>query len=263
MATHTFLTVEPDSQDRVVTVTLRRPRVHNALNAQMMAELTDVFLELGSDERLHAIVLTGEGPSFCAGADLTWMQESVAYTEEENREDARRLATLMQTIQDCPCPVVARVHGNALAGGVGLLAVCDLVIAAESARFAITEVKLGLAPAVISPYVIRKIGESHARVLFLTGERFSAARALSIGLVHAVVPQEQLDEAVQKALRELLTSAPQALRVCKQLALRVGHMDAEQVRAYTVETIARRRVSAEGQEGLHAFLEKRQPGWIE
>ncbi|HTK09912.1 MAG TPA: enoyl-CoA hydratase/isomerase family protein [Ktedonobacteraceae bacterium] len=262
MTTHTFLTVEPDYQGRVAIVTLRRPRVHNAFNAQMIAELTEAFRALSMDESLHAIVLTGEGSSFCAGADITWMQESVAFTEEQNREDAQRLATLLQTLQDCPCPIVARMHGSALGGGVGLLAVCDLVIAAEQARFALSEVKLGLAPAVISPYVIRKIGESHARVLFITGERFSATRALSLGLLHAVVPLEQLDDAIQNALHELLTSAPQALRVCKQLALQVGHMDAAQALAYTTETIARLRVGAEGQEGLHAFLEKRQPDWV-
>ena len=262
MTTYTFLTVESAHQDRVAVVTLRRPHVHNAFNAHMMEELTSAFRELSTDERLHAILLTGEGPSFSAGADITWMQESVAFTEEQNREDAHLLATLMQTMQDCPCPIVARVHGSALGGGVGLLAVSDLVIAAESARFAFSEVKLGLAPAVISPYVIRKIGESHARVLFVTGERFSAARALSMGLVHSVVPLEALDDAVQNALHELLMSAPQALRVSKQLALHVGHMDAEQALDFTTRTIARLRVGDEGQEGLHAFLEKRKPDWI-
>jgi methylglutaconyl-CoA hydratase len=262
MTTYAFLTIASSQQDRVAIVTLRRPHVHNAFNAQMMSELTNAFRELSTDERLHAILLTGEGPSFSAGADITWMQESVAFTEEQNREDAQLLATLMQTMQDCPCPIIARVQGSALGGGVGLLAVSDLVIAAEQARFAFSEVKLGLAPAVISPYVIRKIGESHARVLFITGERFSAARALSIGLVHAVVPLETLDDAVQNALHELLTSAPQALRVCKQLALEIGHMDTHQTLAYTTETIARLRVSSEGQEGLHAFLEKRRPNWV-
>jgi methylglutaconyl-CoA hydratase len=259
----TFLSVERSFQDRVATVTLRRPRVHNAFNAQLIEEITRVFRELGEDERLHAVVLTGEGASFSAGADVNWMQETVSFTEEQNLADARRLAAMLQAIQDCACAVIARVNGLAFGGGVGLMAVCDLVIAAEQARFALSEVKLGIAPAVISPYVIRKIGESHARALFVTGERFSAARALRLGLVHAVVPLEKLDEAVQSALQELLTSAPQALRICKQLAINVGGMDAEQVLTYTSETIAYLRVSEEGQEGLRAFLEKRQPGWIQ
>lgn len=262
MTTYTFLTIERSFQDRIATVTLRRPQVHNAFNPQTITELTTAFQELGTDEQLHAIVLTGEGRSFSAGADIRWMQETVAYTTEQNLEDAGRLAAMLQTIQDCPCPVLARVNGHAFGGGVGLLAVCDLVIAAEQARFALSEVKLGLAPAVISPFLLRKIGLSHARALFITGERFSAPRALTMGLVHSVVPLERLDEAVQNALHELLTSAPQALRACKQLALHVGEIDAESAHLYTTETIARLRVSEEGQEGLQAFLEKRQPRWI-
>ena len=262
MASYNFLTVEPGFQDRIAMVTLRRPKVHNAFNAEVIRELTAVFRELNTDERLHAVVLTGEGASFSAGADISWMQETVSFTREQNLEDARRLAEMLQTIQDCACPVVARVNGSAFGGGVGLLAACDIVIAAEQARFALSEVKLGIAPAVIAPYVRRKIGESQARALFVTGERFSATRAMAMGLVHAVVPLEQLDTAVQSALNELLTGAPQAMRVCKQFALEIGTMDTEQALAYTTETIARLRVSEEGQEGLKAFLEKRQPGWI-
>ncbi len=263
MTSYNYLTIEAGFQGRVAIVTLRRPRVHNAFNAQVIEELTGAFRELSEDEALHAVVLTGEGASFSAGADVNWMREMASFTEEQNLEDARRMAAMLQTIQDCPCAVIARVNGAALGGGVGLLAVCDLVIATEQARFALSEVKLGIAPAVISPYVIRKIGQSQARALFLTGERFSAARALTLGLVHAVVPVEQLDEAVQNALHELLASGPRALRAAKQLALKVGEMDAGRALAYTSETIARLRVSAEGQEGLRAFLEKRQPDWIQ
>jgi methylglutaconyl-CoA hydratase len=262
MTTYTPIGIEHSFQNKVATVTLRRPEVHNAFNAQVIEDLMAAFVELSSDERLHAVVLTGEGPSFSAGADISMMKATATFTEEQNLNDALRLATLLHTINTFPCPVVARVNGTAMGGGVGLIAVCDIAIAAESARFAFSEVKLGIAPAVISPYVIRKIGESNARVLFVTGERFSAARARDIGLVHSVVPGEHLDDAVQKALNELLTSAPQAIRACKMLALTVGHMNQEDAQRYSVATIARLRVSEEGQEGLRAFLEKRKPGWV-
>ncbi len=262
MATFTHITVEYSFQDRIATVTLRRPHVHNAFNAVVLQDLMTAFTELGADERLHAIVLTGEGPSFSAGADINAMKEAITFTEEQNLEDALRLADLLDTINNCPCPVVARVNGTAMGGGVGLIAVCDIAIAAESARFAFSEVKLGIAPAVISPYVVRKIGETNARALFVTGERFSAARAHTLGLVHAVVPPEQLDDAVQNALNELLTSAPQAMRACKKLALSVGGMNHDEARRYTARTIASLRTGTEGQEGLQAFLEKRKPAWI-
>ncbi len=260
--TYTHITVERSHQERVATVTLRRPEVHNAFNAQVVADLTDAFTELSSDTALHAVILTGEGPSFSAGADLNQMKAAATVTAQENLDDALRLSDLLYTVNTCPVPVIARVNGTAMGGGLGLIAVCDLAIAAESARFAFSEVKLGIAPAVISPFVIRKIGENNARVLFVTGERFSTARALSIGLVHAVVSTELLDDAVQKAIAELLTSAPQALRECKKLALSVGQMSYEQARGYTAETIARLRISEEGQEGLRAFLEKRKANWI-
>ncbi len=257
----TQISVAYSFQNRVATVTLRRPEVHNALNTQMIQELTEAFTILSNDERLHGVVLTGEGPSFCAGADINMMQEAANFTEEQNLEDALRVADMLHTINTFPCPVLARVNGLALGGGVGLVSVCDIAIAVENARFAFSEVKLGIVPAVISPYAIRKIGETSARALFVTGERFSAERAKRLGLVHAVVPREHLDDAVQKALNELLTSAPQAIRVCKTLALNVGQMSYEQARQYTAATIARQRVSAEGQEGLRAFLEKRAPAW--
>jgi methylglutaconyl-CoA hydratase len=189
------------------------------------------------------------------------MKEAAAFTQEQNLTDALQLADLFDTIDSFPCPVVARVNGTAMGGGAGLISVCDIVIAAESARLAFSEVKLGIAPAVISPYVVRKIGETHARVLFVTGERFSAARGRDIGLVHTVVPLEELDAAVEKTLSELLSSGPQALRACKALALNVGHMNHDSARRYTAEIIATLRVSAEGQEGLRAFLEKRKPNW--
>ena len=260
--TYTHVTVERSFQGKAATVTMKRAEVHNTFNAQLIQDLQSAFSDLSTDEKLRAVVLTGDGPSFSAGADLSMMKASATFSHEQNLSDSLRLADLFDTINRCPCPVVARVNGTAMGGGAGLISVCDIVIAAESARLAFSEVKLGIAPAVISPYVIHKIGETHARVLFVTGERFSAMRGREIGLVHTVVPLEELDAALEKVLRELLSSGPQALRACKALALNVGHMDHETARKYTAETIAALRVSAEGQEGLRSFLEKRKPSWI-
>ncbi len=262
MSTYTLVTVERSFQDKVATITMRRAAVHNAINTQLVQDLQAAFADLLADTRLHAVVLTGDGPSFSAGADLSMMKEAASFSQEQNLNDALRLADLFDTINSFPCPVVGRINGTAMGGGAGIIAVCDIVIAAENARLAFSEVKLGIAPAVISPYVVRKIGESHARVLFVTGERFSATRAREIGLVHTVVKLEELDAAVEKTLKELLRSGPQALRACKQLALHVGQMDHDSVRKYTAEVIATLRVSAEGQEGLRSFLEKRDPNWV-
>ncbi len=259
---YTHITVEHSFDDKVATITMRRPEVHNAFNAQLIQDLQAAFMDLAPDEQLHAVVLTGEGPSFSAGADINTMRESATFTQEQNLADALRLADLFDTINGFPCPVVARVNGTAMGGGLGLISACDIVIAVEDARLAFSEVKLGIAPAVISPYVIRKIGETHARALFTTGERFSATRGREIGLVHIVVPPEELDAAVEKTLRELLSSGPLALRACKALALNVGRMDHDTARRYTAEIIAALRVSPEGQEGLRAFLEKRKPNWV-
>ncbi len=257
MPMYTHITVEKSHQDRIATITMRRPEVHNAFNAQLILDLHTAFTDLSADTRLHAVVLTGDGPSFSAGADLNMMKESASFTQEQNLNDALRLADLFDTINTFPCPVVARVNGTAMGGGLGLLAVCDIVIAVEGARLAFSEVKLGIAPAVISPYVVRKIGETHARVLFVTGERFSATRAQEIGLLHIVTKPDELDDVVGKTMNELLSSGPQAIRACKALALNVGHMDRNTARKYTAEMIATLRVSAEAQERLRAFLEKR------
>jgi len=256
------ITVERAYQGKVAMITMRRAEVHNAFNAQLIQDLQTAFTDLGTDEKLHAVVLTGDGPSFSAGADISVMKDSASFTQEQNISDALHLADLFDTINSFPCPVVARVNGTAMGGGAGLIAACDIVIAADNARLAFSEVKLGIAPAVISPYVVRKIGESQARVLFVTGERFSTTRGREIGLVHTVVPLEELDAALEKTLRELLSSGPQALRACKALALNVGHMDHDTARRYTAETIAALRVSTEEQEGLRAFQEKRKPNWV-
>jgi methylglutaconyl-CoA hydratase len=259
---YTHITVERSFNDKVATITMRRPEVHNAFNAQLIEDLRAAFTDLAGDEQLHAIILTGDGPSFSAGADIGSMKEAAAFSQEQNLQDAVKLAALFDAINTFPCPVVARVNGTAMGGGVGLISVCDIVIAAESVRLAFSEVRLGIAPAVISPYVVRKIGEGNARVLFTTGERFSAARGREIGLIHTVVPAGELDAVVEKTIRDLLRGGPQALRACKALALNVWHMDREQARKYTAEVIATLRVSAEGQEGLRAFLEKRSASWI-
>jgi methylglutaconyl-CoA hydratase len=257
MPTYTHITVERSHQNKIASITMRRPEVHNAFNKQLILDLMTAFTDLRTDTLLHAVVLTGDGPSFSAGADLNMMQESAVYTHEQNLNDALRLAELFDTVNNFPCPVVARVNGTAMGGGLGLLAVCDIVIAVEGARLAFSEVKLGIAPAVISPYVIRKIGETHARVLFVTGERFTSTHAQKIGLVHMVTKPEDLDATVTKIVSELLTGAPQAIRACKALALNVGQMDRDSARTYTAETIAALRVSSEAQDRLRAFLEKR------
>ncbi len=245
----------------IARVTLNRPTVHNAFNAALIEELRACFAALGTTPGVRAVVLAGAGPSFCAGADVQWMQQSLDYTEEQNREDAGRLATMLTTINECPVPVVARVHGACLGGGVGLAAVADLVIAADDVRFGLTEVKLGIVPAVISPFVLAKINHGAARALFLTGERFSAQRAYEIGLATTVVSADGLDAAVDAALAQLRSSSPAALPVAKDLWRRVPGLPPAAASDLTSRTIARMRVSPEGQEGLRAFLEKRKPTW--
>ncbi len=257
MSTYAHITLERSHQDKIATITMCRPEVHNAFNKQLILDLMFAFTDLTTDAELHAVVLTGEGPSFSAGADLNMMQESAVYTHEQNLDDALRLAELLEIINNFPCPVVARVNGTAMGGGLGLIAVCDIVIAVEGARLAFSEVKLGIAPAVISPYVVRKIGETQARVLFVTGERFTSTHAQKIGLVHIVTKLEDLDATVSKTVSELLTGGSQAIRACKALALNVGRMDRDSARTYTAESIATLRVSSEAQERLRAFLEKR------
>ncbi len=262
MTTYTHITVERSHEDRVATITMRRVEARNAFNARLVADLHAAFSDLRSDTRLHAVILTGDGPAFSAGADLNMMKASSAFSQEQNLNDALAMGDLFKIINTFPCAVIGRINGAAMGGGLGLVAVCDIVIAVDSAKLAFSEVRLGIAPAVISPYVIRKIGEAQARMLFLTGETFSASYAREIGLAHIVTTAEELDAAVENKVGELLKSAPLAMRACKALALNIGQMDSETARRYTAETIARLRVSAEGQEGLQAFLEKRKPDWI-
>ena len=247
-------------------VTLDRPEVHNAFNAELIGELRATFRRFGDEpaDKLRAVVLAGSGPSFCAGADVTWMRASLALTREQNEQDAMVMAEMFDAIDRCPAPVIARVHGAALGGGMGLCAVSDLVIAEAGAKFGFTEVRLGILPAVISPFVIAKIGESHARALFPSGKRFDATRALRIGLVHEVVEgEEALDAAVDTALQDILAAGPTAGRAAKAIIREVRGLPHESTRWHTARRIATQRTSPEGQEGLRAFLEKRDPAWKE
>ncbi len=241
----------------IARVTLARPEVRNAFDERLIRELRAVFEELGSRDDVRAIVLAGEGKAFCGGADVRWMRASLDLTEDENVADARAMSEMFRAIDRCPKPTIARVHGVALGGGAGLAAVCDVVIAASDALFGFTEVKLGIIPAVISPFVIAKIGVSHARALFLTGERFGATRAQAIGLVHDVVEAGTLDAAVDRVLDELRTAAPSAVAAAKRLVAQVREASYDATRDLTAAAIAAQRISPEGQEGLRAFLERR------
>jgi methylglutaconyl-CoA hydratase len=242
-------------------VVLTRPAVRNAFNAELIAQVRDAFVTLGADPAVRVVVLQGDGPMFCGGADVNWMRASLDLGEDENVRDAEAMSDMFRAIDRCPKPVIARVHGAALGGGAGLCAVADAVVAAETTLFGFTETKLGIIPAVISPFVLAKIGVSQARRLFLTGERFGASRAAAIGLVHEVVSAAELDAAVDAIARELESAGPSAVAAAKALIPAVGAASYEQTRTITARAIARQRTSAEGQEGLRAFLERRSAAW--
>jgi methylglutaconyl-CoA hydratase len=248
----------------VATITLNRPSVHNAFDDVLIADLTTALDDCERNRSVRAVVLTGAGASFSAGADLNWMRGMAQASGDANRTDSLRLATLMRTLNFLSKPTLARVNGSAYGGGVGLVACCDIAIGADGAKFSLSEVKLGLVPAVISPYVIAAIGMRQARKFFISGEVFDAATAARIGLLHDVVAPDQLDAAVERTLHFLTKGGPLAQAEAKQLALRVGGMtreSAERLDAENAELIARLRVSAEGQTGLAAFLDKRAPDW--
>lgn len=261
---HTLIS-KTDSQG-VLTLTMNRPGVHNAFDARMIAEMTSALKAASNDETVRMIVITGSGNCFSAGADLNWMRSQVDASLEENETDAMLLAKLMRTLNYLPKPTVAMVNGAAFGGGVGLIAACDISIASENARFGLTEARLGLAPAVVSPYVMRCIGEHNARRYFLTGERFDAMEAQRIGLIHQVVQAEQLGAVVEGIIAQLLQSGPEAVNQCKKLVFEIGghnRKTQKSIDEYTSRLIARLRVSSEGLEGLAAFLEKRKPGWTD
>jgi methylglutaconyl-CoA hydratase len=259
MAYNTLLV---EHSDGVLTVTLQRPEVHNAFNDELIAEAIDVFSNIDTSVS-RVVVLKGTGKNFCAGADLNWMSRMVSYTREENVRDSSLLAKMFALINECPLPVVGRIQGAAIGGGVGLVSVCDIAIATTGTQFGLSEVKLGILPAIISPYVIGKIGETHARALFLTGERFTTERALRIGLVHRVEETEkELDAAVYETVTQLKTSGPEAVRECKKLIAHVATHDLTDAIPFTIDAISTRRVSEEGQAGMQAFLNKGLAPWI-
>jgi methylglutaconyl-CoA hydratase len=248
---------------QVARVTLNRPDVRNAFNDEVIAELTDTFLSLGQRDDVRAIVLTAEGPAFCAGADLNWMRRMADYTREENLADAAKLAEMLRVMFECPKPTVARVQGDVYAGGMGLVAACDMAVSADSAHYCLSEVKLGLIPATISPYVIRAMGARAAHRYFLTAERFSAQEAHRIGFVHEVVAADELDAKVDELLKALTSASPNAVRACKQLVQDVAEREiSASLIASTVAGIADIRASEEGREGVQSFLQKRKPTWL-
>jgi len=256
---YTYLNVRREGP--VEYVALNRPDVRNAFNEELIAELTTWATIAGEDSTLRAVVLSGEGKTFCAGADITWMAKTVEFSEDENMRDAAAASKMFGALNTLPVPLIGRVHGAALGGGVGLVAVCDIVVAEQGTTFGFTEVKLGILPAVISPFVLAKIGRSAARELFITGSRFPAARARELGFVHAVVAEADLDATVRKYVDECLTGGREAIAAAKALIANVWNQPFEAAVSLTAAALAKRRVSHEGQEGLRAFLEKRKPAW--
>jgi methylglutaconyl-CoA hydratase len=254
--------VEIERSGAVAWVWMNRPDVHNAFDEVMIAELTEAFSRLGATPEIRVIVLAGRGKSFSAGANADWMRRQGTASLEENTADARKLATLFQTIFEVPKPTIARVQGAAIGGGLGLVAACDIAIGSEAAQCATSEVRLGLIPSTIAPYIVRAIGERQARALFQTGERIDAAAAHRIGLLHAVTTPDQLEERVHNVIDSLLRGAPEAQRAAKQLVGTVTNRPiTNDLIEETVQQIATRRASAEAREGLDAFLEKRAPAW--
>jgi methylglutaconyl-CoA hydratase len=255
-------TVRVETAGRIGRVTFCRPEVHNAFNDQVIDEMTFAFKKLKTDPDVRVVILTGEGKSFCAGADLNWMREVKDRAYEDNLDEARRLADLFYDIYSFPKPVIGRINGAAIGGGTGFVAVTDIAVATQSAIFSFSEVKIGVVPACISPYVIKRVGEGRAREFFLTGERLSSERALEAGLVNRAVPDDLLDATVTGIVESLLSSGPEAIRVCKELLQCVPSQSVDDYKEYTARTIADLRQSAEGQEGMDAFLNKRKPTWV-
>ena len=247
----------------VARITLTQPDIRNAFSDEVIAEITAAFLDVGARPDVRAVVLAAEGPAFCAGANLHWMRRMAGYTREENVQDAAKLAEMLRVIYECPKPTIARVQGDVYAGGMGLVACCDMAVAVETAGFCLSEVKIGLIPATISPYVIRAMGARAAQRYCLTAERFSAQEALRIGFVHEAVAADQLDAKVDELLKALTSASPHAVRACKRLVLDVAgrEIDAHLIAA-TVDGIADIRTSEEGREGVQSFLNKRKPNWL-
>lgn len=251
------------NQGAIRTITLSRPDVRNAFNDEVIAELKNAFTEAGQVADVRCVVLAAEGPAFCAGADLNWMRRMADYSRDENLADAGQLAAMLRAIYECPKPTIARVQGDVFAGGVGLVAACDMAVSVDTATYCLSEVKLGLIPATISPYVIRAMGARASHRYFLTAERFSAAEAHRIGLVHEVVAADALDAKVAELTSALVSASPNAVRACKRLVQDVAEREIDDALvAHTVAGIADIRSSAEGKEGVQSFLQKRKPNWL-
>ena len=256
-------TLDVQRSGHIARVYLNRPDVRNAFNEQVIAELTATFQQLSTESDLRAIVLGGHGKAFCAGADLSWMRGMAAFSWEQNRADAQALADMLWTIYQCPTPIVARLQGDCYAGGVGLAAVCDVVVAADIMNFCLSEARLGLLPATISPYVIRAMGEQAARRYFITAERFTATQAHAMGLVHELCAADALDARVDEIVAALVANGPLATRACKALVQDVAGLQiTDDLRSETARRIADIRVSSEGKEGIQSFLQKRPPAWL-
>ena len=247
----------------VATITLTQPEIRNAFSDEVIAEITAAFETVGQAPEVRAVVLAAEGPAFCAGANLNWMRRIADYTREENVVDASKLAQMLHTIYTCPQPTIARIQGDVYAGGMGLVAACDMAVAVDTTHFCLSEVKIGLIPATIGPYVLRAMGPRAGHRYFLTAERFDAAEAHRMGFVHQVVGVDDLDAAVDGLLKHLLQAGPQALKACKRLVMDTAEREInEPLTRYTVESIADIRASDEGKEGVQAFLSKRKPAWL-
>ncbi|MFC1743029.1 enoyl-CoA hydratase-related protein [Candidatus Riflebacteria bacterium] len=257
-----FNTIRIKKEKGVCEIFLAREKVHNAFNGEMIDELTKAFTDIKKDNNNRIVVISGMGKSFCAGADLVWMKDVVNYSFDENIAESRKLSLLYDAIFTLPLPVIARVNGPAIGGGFGLVAVCDLILASEKSFFKLSEVKVGLVPAVISPYLLRKFGENRMRELFLLGNKISARQAFDLGFVHRIAAQEELDTVVQSIIVQLLENSPQALKACKELLFHIPQMNLMQAKEYAIDSIAKRRISSEGQEGMKSFLEKRKPAWV-
>ena len=256
-------TIKLSKDGSTVTVSLNRPKVHNAMNETLMKELTTCFKELAKDDAVRTIILTGKGKSFCAGADLNWMKSMVNYSKEENIKDSKLLLDLYETIYSCPKPVIGRINGHAFGGGIGLIAVCDITITTPGFKFAFSEVNLGIIPSVISTYVAPRVLPADMKRLFITGERFDSEYAHKIGLIDFVVPTEEFDSKTQHYIGQVESSGPNAIKEAKNLIKNLHVMDIEKYKEFTVKKISELRVSEEGQEGINAFLEKRKANWRE